>query len=94
MLETQERGTTNWRMQSRVQLALGVIGVGYAFVLMYPKAVRLLAGDSSVLGRGAIANVALLLGSLMFLRNWKFFRAQSRKASAGSDHESRVTGHE
>ena len=78
MPDTLERDTKNWRMQSRVHLALGVIGLVAAAVLIYPKAVRVAGGDMSVLGRGAVANLALVFGSIMFLRNARFFRRKAQ----------------
>ena len=93
MVQTRERETTKWRAQSRVHLALGIIGLTAAAVLIFPKATRLIDGDLTVLGRGAIANLALVFGSLMFLRNSRQFRtrgsAESREPRAESQ-ESRV----
>ena len=80
MNQTRERETTNWRMHGRVHLALGVIGLVWAFVLIYPKAVLVARGDMSVLGRGALANLALVFGSLMFLGNAHFFRGKSEQS--------------
>jgi len=77
MAQTRDRETTNWRAQSRVHLALGIIGLTAAAVLIFPKATRLIDGDLTVFGRGAIANLALVFGSLMFVRNWRVFRAQA-----------------
>jgi len=62
------------RFHTWLHAALGVIGLVFAIYLIYPKAHRLINGDPRVLGRGAVANVALLFGSLMFLRNARHFR--------------------
>ena len=61
------------RFHTWLHAALGVIGLIFAVYLIYPKAHRLINGDPRVLGRGVVANVALLFGSLMFLRNARHF---------------------
>jgi hypothetical protein len=48
--------------------SLGVSGLVYAAVLLTPKLLTLGAGNPDVLGTGFVANLALLFGSLMFLR--------------------------
>ena len=65
------------RLQSWLHAALGVAGLTFAVFLIYPKAHRLINGDPHVLGRGAVANLALLFGSLMFLRNARYFRRRA-----------------
>jgi hypothetical protein len=83
------RETAVTRRKSRVNLSLGVIGITGAAVLIYPKAALLLAGDLSVLGVGAVANLALLFGSLMFLRNAQMFRRQLHQAP-GTRHQAPI----
>ena len=61
------------RLQSWLHAALGVAGLTVAVFLIYPKVHRLINGDPHVIGRGALANLALLFGSLMFLRNARYF---------------------
>jgi len=56
-------------------LSLGFIGLSVAAVLIYPKAVALVSGGLAVLGTGAVANLALVFGSLMFLREAQRARA-------------------
>ena len=68
------RAARTLRVHTWLHAALGVIGLVFALYLIYPKALGLINGDPRVLGRGAVANVALLLGSLMFLRNARRFR--------------------
>lgn len=68
------RAARSFRAQSWLHGALGVVGLAFAIFLIFPKAERLIAGDPSVLGRGAVANLALVVGSLMFLRNARYFR--------------------
>jgi ribosomal-protein-alanine N-acetyltransferase len=46
----------------------GIVGLSLASVLIAPKALALAAGNMEVLGTGAVANLALVFGSLMFLR--------------------------
>ena len=65
------------RVQARVHAFLGVAGLAKAMLLLYPKVPRILAADSSVFGRGLLANLALVFGSLMFLRNARFFSKQA-----------------
>ena len=55
---------------------LGVAGLGYAAALLSPKVTALLAGNLGVIGTGFIANLALVFGSLMFLR--EAFRARTQ----------------
>ena len=62
------------RFHSWLHAALGIVGLTFAAFLIYPKVQRLINGDSRVLGRGAVANMALLFGSAMFLRNARYFR--------------------
>lgn len=80
MVQTQERDALSFRRQSWLNLSLGVIGLSYAAVLIYPKAARLIDGDMTVFGVGAVANLALVFGSLMFLRNARIFRARARES--------------
>ena len=68
------RATRTLRLHSWLHAVLGIAGLMFAVVLIYPKAHRLINGDPRVLGRGAVANLALLFGSLMFLRNARYFR--------------------
>ena len=56
-------------------LTLGFIGLSGAAALIYPKVVALVAGGVEVLGTGAVANLALAFGSLMFLREAQRARA-------------------
>jgi len=74
---TDSRATRNLRFNSWLHGALGVVGLAFAAYMIYPKAHRLIAGDPTVLGRGAVANVALLFGSIMFLRNARYFRRRA-----------------
>ena len=67
------------RKQGRSLTALGVVGLGSAAVLIAPKLALLAAGSSEVLGVGLVANVALIAGSLMFLRS---ARQKHREATA------------
>ena len=78
-MTADSRATRSFRAQSWLHGALGVVGLAFAIFLIFPKAERLIAGDPSVLGRGAVANLALVFGSFMFLRNARYFR---RRASA------------
>src|SRR5689334_6330644 len=64
------------RIQARLHAVLGIAGLAQAAILLSPKIPRLLAADSSVFGRGLLANLALVFGSLMFLRNARFFHRQ------------------
>ena len=57
--------------------ALGATGLGVAAVLIYPKMIALTAG-AAVFGTGAVANLALVFGSVMFLREAKRARALLR----------------
>ena len=78
-MTSNERAARNFRLHSWLHAVLGVIGLAFASYMIFPKVQRLIAGDHGVLGRGAVANVALVLGSLMFLRNARYFR---RRAAA------------
>jgi hypothetical protein len=46
----------------------GIVGLSVASVLIAPKVIALAAGNLQVLGTGAVANLALVFGSLMFVR--------------------------
>lgn len=70
------------RAAGPVQLALGTGGVVAAGVLLAPKLAAIAAG-TAVAGVGLVANVALLGGSLMFLRQG--WRAWRRVRAATSD---------
>jgi hypothetical protein len=83
-MTSNERVARKFRLQSWLHAVLGVIGLAFASYMIYPKAQRIIAGEHGVLGRGAVANVALVLGSLMFLRNARYFR---RRASASLPRE-------
>ena len=63
-------------MQSGLQSSLGVIGLGAASILIEPKLALLVAGNLEIVGMGLIANLALVFGSLMFLRNAQQLRQQ------------------
>ena len=56
-------------------LTLGLSGLSVAAALLHPKVVALAAGSIEVLGTGAAANLALVFGSLMFLREAQRGRA-------------------
>lgn len=58
--------------------SLGVTGLGIASILVAPKVAALVAGNLAVLGTGAVANLALVFGSLMFLREAQRARAVAR----------------
>lgn len=51
-----------------VHVALGVVGLSCASLLIAPKVALLVGGSLSVIGVGFVANLALVFGSLMFLR--------------------------
>jgi hypothetical protein len=59
---------------------MGIVGLAFAAYKIFPKAQRLFAGNLHVLGVGAAANLALVFGSLMFLRNARYFRRQAAAA--------------
>ena len=82
MVETLDRENSGQLRQARLNLVLGVSGLTCAAVLIYPKAARLVDGDLTALGVGAVANLALVFGSLMFLRNWRLFRAAAPSAES------------
>jgi len=84
-MTSNERAAGNFGLQSWLHAVLGVIGLAFASYMIFPKLQRLIAGDYGVLGRGAVANVALVLGSLMFLRNARYFRR--RAAAPGAPAE-------
>lgn len=66
------------RRQVAWNASLGVTGLGLASILMTPKIAALVAGNVAVLGTGAVANLALVFGSLMFLREAQRARAIAR----------------
>ena len=72
------------RLRRRVVFsgALGATGLGVAAVLIYPKVIALTAG-AAALGVGAVANLALVFGSVMFLREAK--RAQTLLRAANDE---------
>jgi hypothetical protein len=55
--------------------SLGATGLGAASLLMFPKLAALMSGSLEVIGLGAVANLALVFGSLMFLREAQSARA-------------------
>jgi hypothetical protein len=65
------------RSRSRLQAATGVIGLGAGGLLVAPKLALLAAGNLEVIGVGLIANLALVFGSLMFLRNAQQMRREN-----------------
>jgi hypothetical protein len=65
------------RKQSFAFTTLGVVGLGYASLLIAPKLALLIGGSVEVVGVGFIANLGLVFGSLMFLRNAQQFRRQA-----------------
>ena len=62
--------------QSRLQASLGVVGLGGASLLIAPKLALLITGNLEAIGIGLVANLALVFGSLMFLRNARQLRQQ------------------
>ena len=64
--------------------SLGLAGLSVASLLLAPKVVALASGSLEVLGTGAVANLALVFGSLMFLREAQRTRAAAR--SNGQEH--------
>ena len=58
--------------------SLGLAGLSVASLLLAPKVVALASGSLEVLGTGAVANLALVFGSLMFLRQAQRTRAVAR----------------
>jgi hypothetical protein len=62
--------TTSGRALRRVVInaSFGTLGLGTASLLLYPKIAALVAGGGLSLGTGFVANLALVFGSLMFLR--------------------------
>lgn len=66
-----------------INTSTGILGLGMAAVLIYPKVVALLGGTLAPLGLGAVANLALVFGSLMFLREAQ--RARRRIAPRPHD---------
>ena len=77
---TDSHAARKLRFHSWLHAALGIVGLLFATFMIYSKAHRLIAGDSGVWGRGAVANLALLFGSLMFLRNARYFRRRAGTA--------------
>ena len=65
------------RRQMRMQASLGAVGLGAASFLIAPKLALLFAGSLEPFGVGLIANLALVFGSLMFLRNAQQMRRQA-----------------
>ena len=53
--------------------------------LIYPKVPHIFAGDPTVFGRGFVANLALVFGSLMFLRNARFFSRQMSEPTRSNE---------
>lgn len=66
MTHTRMHGTALRRFA--LNLVVGTVAVGAAALLITPKVISLLDGSLEVLGVGAIANLALAFGGLMFLR--------------------------
>jgi hypothetical protein len=62
----------------RGQRILGVIGLSGAAVLLFRKSPQLLAGNIDTVGTGFVANLTLVVGSLMFLREAQLVRSQPR----------------
>jgi len=81
---TSDPGAVQDKQAMRVRRRLvfnastGVVGLSTASVLLAPKVAALLAGNLAVLGVGAVANLALVFGSLMFLREAQRARATLR----------------
>ena len=75
--ESHPSGLSSRTLRRRMlgNAALGVVGSAWGAVLIYPKVLALAAGSLDALGIGAIANLALLFGSLMFLREAQRARA-------------------
>ena len=83
---SKDHGAVRLRRQSRLQASLGVVGLGGASLLIAPKVALLLGGNLEAVGLGLIANLALVFGSLMFLRNAHQLR-QQRKSQPRSSEE-------
>jgi hypothetical protein len=58
--------------------SLGLTGLSVATLILAPKVVALAAGSLEVLGTGVVANLALVFGSLMFLREAQRTRAAAK----------------
>ena len=58
--------------------SMGLTGLSVATLLLAPKVVALAAGSLEVLGTGVVANLALVFGSLMFLREAQRTRAAAK----------------
>lgn len=66
-----------FRGRSALPASLSILGLATGVVLLTPKIVALLAGDLAVIGTGFVANLALIFGSLMFLREALRIRRQA-----------------
>ncbi len=78
-----QKDVTVLRRRVVVNASLGLVGLSIASVLILPKAVALAAGSLEVLGTGAVANLALVFGSLMFLRKAQRARAIIKPSPSG-----------
>jgi ABC-type transporter lipoprotein component MlaA len=74
----QEKQAMQVRRRLVFNASAGVVGLSTASVLLAPKVAALLTGNLAVLGVGAVANLALVFGSLMFLREAQRARATLR----------------
>ena len=72
-------------MRRRVVLntSLGTLGLGVASWLIYPKVAVFMIGGVGALGMGLVANLALVFGSLMFLREAQRARGLTRSRPDG-----------
>lgn len=80
MAESSTRKAVRRRMF--VNLALGSVALGAAAILITPKVIALLDGSLQVVGVGALANLALLFGGLMFLREGVRCYRDARRSSS------------
>ena len=73
-----EKAPSRLRRRVVVNSSLGALGLGVASLLIYPKVVAFMVGGAVAFGVGLIANLALVFGSLMFLREAQRGRALTR----------------
>ncbi len=86
MLVTNDSPSKVARLARRkviVNAGLGTVGLASASLLLYPEVVGLVVGNLGVIGLGTVANLALVFGSLMFLREAR--RARAELASQNDD---------
>ncbi|MGH7677255.1 MAG: hypothetical protein ACRENU_02235 [Gemmatimonadaceae bacterium] len=66
-----------------INTSLGTLGLGVASWLIYPKVAAVMIGGVGALGMGLVANLSLVFGSLMLLREAQPARAQAQSRPDG-----------